>query len=184
MSRDMRSYTGVLDVSLTMGAMAFPIVVPRPVVKTTTCDPAPTSPGVDSYASVDVLSDTSLTDFQMLQTGHWDRGSLPGTLDTLARVRSQVPDQPVINGEVCYEGIMGASGSDIQRFLFWAQVLGGAAGHTYGAQGLWAMNDGTFVGHAGDWGSATWREAAALPGGGHVGAARRWLGRSAAVDGG
>ena len=63
----------------------------------------------------------------------------------------------------------------MQRFLWWAQVLAGAAGHTYGAQGLWGMNDGTFVGQVGSWGDATWREAAALPGSAHVGAARRWL---------
>ena len=133
------------------------------------------SPGVDAYASVDVFPDLGLTDFQMLQTGHWDRGSLPGTMDTVARTTALTPRQPVINGEVCYEGIMGASWPDIQRFLWWAQVLAGAAGHTYGAQGLWGMNDGSFTGQVGSWGDATWREAAALPGAAHVGAARRWL---------
>jgi hypothetical protein len=133
------------------------------------------SPGVDAYASVDVIPDIALTDFQMLQTGHWDRGSLPGTMDTVARAIALTPRQPVVNGEVCYEGIMGASWPDIQRFLWWAQVLAGAAGHTYGAQGLWGMNDGSFTGQVGSWGDATWREAAALAGSGHIGAARLWL---------
>ncbi|MET0773532.1 MAG: DUF4038 domain-containing protein [Candidatus Limnocylindrales bacterium] len=133
------------------------------------------SPGVDAYASIDVFPDMGLTDFQMLQTGHWDRGSLPGTMDAVARTIALTPRQPVINGEVCYEGIMGASWPDIQRFLWWAQVLAGAAGHTYGAQGLWGMNDGSFTGQVGSWGDATWREAAALSGAAHVGAARRWL---------
>jgi hypothetical protein len=133
------------------------------------------SPGVDAYASVDVFPDLGLTDFQMLQTGHWDRGSLPGTMDTVARAVALAPRQPVINGEVCYEGIMGASWPDIQRFLWWAQVLAGAAGHTYGAQGLWGMNDGSFTGQVGSWGDATWREAAALHGAAHVAAGRRWL---------
>ena len=133
------------------------------------------SPGVDAYASLDVFPDTTLTDYQMLQTGHWDRGSLPTTMATVSRIRAAVPGQPVLNGEVCYEGIMGASWPDVQRFLWWAQVLAGAAGHTYGAQGLWGMNDGSFVGQVGSWGGATWQEAAALPGAAHVGAARRWL---------
>jgi hypothetical protein len=133
------------------------------------------SPGVDAYSSLDVFPDDTLTDYRMLQTGHWDRGSLPGTMDTLLRTVRHEPRQPVINGEVCYEGIMGASWPDIQRFLWWAQMLSGAAGHTYGAQGLWGMNDGTFTGQVGDWGGATWREAAALPGAGHIGAGRRWL---------
>jgi hypothetical protein len=133
------------------------------------------SPGVDAYASIDVLPDVEQTDFQMLQTGHWDRGSLPATMDTVARTVALTPRRPVINGEVCYEGIMGASWPDIQRFLWWAQVLAGAAGHTYGAQGLWGMNDGSFTGQVGSWGDATWREAAALAGAAHVGAARQWL---------
>ena len=133
------------------------------------------SPGVSAFSSLDVFEDSELTDFVMLQTGHQDRASLPGTMDTLARSLDHAPRQPVINGEVCYEGIMGACWPDLQRYLWWAQVLSGAAGHSYGAQGLWSMNDGTFVGRVGDWGSATWREAAALPGAAHLGAARRWL---------
>jgi hypothetical protein len=133
------------------------------------------SPAVSAYSSLDVFDDGGLTDFVMLQTGHWDRASLPGTMDALVRSLDHTPRQPVLNGEVCYEGIMGASWPDLQRYLWWAQVLSGAAGHTYGAQGLWSMNDGTFMGHVGDWGSATWREAAALPGAAHLGAGRRWL---------
>ena len=39
---------GVFDASLITGAIALPIVVPRPVVKTTTVAPEATSPGVDS----------------------------------------------------------------------------------------------------------------------------------------
>ena len=138
------------------------------------------SPGVDATASLDVFADTTLTDYQMLQTGHWDRGSLPGTMDTLARIVAAVPDQPVLNGEVCYEGIMGASWPDIQRFLFWAEVLGGAAGHTYGAQGLWGMNDGSFTGQVGSLGRRHVAEASAAGGrGAHRG--RAALARRAAV---
>jgi hypothetical protein len=48
MSRFIRSKTCVFDASLMTGAMALPIVVPRPVVKTMMVAPAPTSPGVDS----------------------------------------------------------------------------------------------------------------------------------------
>src|SRR5437868_3225789 len=50
MSRDMRSKTSLLDASLTTGAMALPMVVPRPVVKTMMVAPAATSPGVDSWS--------------------------------------------------------------------------------------------------------------------------------------
>ena len=47
-SRDIRSKTLLLEASLITGAMALPMVVPRPVVKTTAVAPAATSPGVDS----------------------------------------------------------------------------------------------------------------------------------------
>ena len=46
----MRLNTGVFEASLITGVIAFPIVVPRPVVKTTTVAPAATRPGVDSWS--------------------------------------------------------------------------------------------------------------------------------------
>jgi len=47
---------------------------------------------------------------------------------------------PVLVGEVCYEGIMEANREEIQRPLFWGCMLSGAAGHTYGANGIWQVN--------------------------------------------
>ena len=50
MSCFMRRQVGVLLESLITGQIAFPIVVPRPVVKTTTLDPLATIPGVASWS--------------------------------------------------------------------------------------------------------------------------------------
>ena len=47
---------------------------------------------------------------------------------------------PVIDGEVCYEGIGEACRQEVQRLMFWACVLNGACGHTYGANGIWQVN--------------------------------------------
>ena len=47
-SCDIFSKTRLFEASLMTGAMAFPMVVPLPVVKTTTVAPAATRPGVDS----------------------------------------------------------------------------------------------------------------------------------------
>jgi hypothetical protein len=135
------------------------------------------SPGDGSLSSRDVFDDPELFDVVALQTGHWDKQSLPGTLEALDRELARAPRKPVFNSEVCYEGILGANGADTQRFLVWSHLLSGAAGHSYGAQGLWGMNDGTFVGEAGAWAELTWEEAARQPGGAQVGIARRVLER-------
>ena len=50
MSPGMRSKTALFEVSLITGAIALPIVLPRPVVNTTTVAPAATSAGVDSWS--------------------------------------------------------------------------------------------------------------------------------------
>ena len=52
------------------------------------------------------LEDPSLIDFDMLQTGHSDRGSIPGTIKLVRASRAARPSMPTINAEVCYEGIL------------------------------------------------------------------------------
>ncbi len=44
---------------------------------------------------------------------------------------------PVLVGETCYEGHMQQGFGDTQRRMFWQSILNGAAGHTYGAAGIW-----------------------------------------------
>jgi hypothetical protein len=88
---------------------------------------------------------------------------------------------PVIDGEVCYEGILDTCWADVQRFMVWSCLLSGAAGHTYGANGIWQVNGETEAfgasPHGGNWGTRPWREAAALPGSRQVGLAKRFLER-------
>ena len=59
--------------------------------------------------------------------------------------------------EMSYEGILHYSGAEVQRFAFWTALLSGAAGHTYGANGLWQMNtkDEKYGAspHGGTWGN-------------------------------
>lgn len=125
--------------------------------------------------------DDQWVDFDMLQTGHGDRQSLPSTCDAVERSYSMHPRKPVINGEVCYEGIGEASRQEVQRLMFWACMLSGAAGHTYGANGIWQVNEpGRPYGpspHGMTWGNTPWPEAAELPGARQLGLARRMLER-------
>jgi len=87
------------------------------------------------------LDDDRLVDFAMLQTGHGERNSVvENTQRVLRAAYAQAPTKPVINAEVCYEGHMQQNWQDVQRFLFWVCMLSGAAGHTYGAGGIWQLN--------------------------------------------
>lgn len=129
------------------------------------------SPGDGSWSSRDIF-EPELLDLVMLQAGHQDLHTVIQAIDALDRELAIEPHMPVINGETCYEGIMGASAANVQRLLFWSHVLRGAGGHTYGAQGLWAFNDSGVEGIGGYWGPANWPEASQLPGAGHVGVGR------------
>ena len=90
------------------------------------------------------------------------------TLKLVRASRAAWPPMPTINGEVCYEGILGTCYDDVQRFMVWSCLLSGTAGHTYGANGIWQLNrPGQPYGlspHGGTWGATPWNEAMNLPG--------------------
>jgi len=127
------------------------------------------------------VDDPSLLDLDMLQTGHSGYPSLAPTVDMLERALAHEPTLPVLVGEVNYEGIMESSREEIQRFLFWSCMLSGAAGHTYGANGIWQVNTkeqpyGASP-HGSAWGHRPWDEAYRLPGSGQLGLGQRLLER-------
>mgnify|MGYP000238801712 CR=1 FL=1 len=114
------------------------------------------------------VDDPAVLDFNMLQTGHSGRKSYANTIRTLTNEYAAEPRMPVVNGEVCYEGIFEASREEVQRFLFWSNMLSGAAGFTYGANGIWQVNTeqepfGPSP-HGRTWGNVPWNQAAAYPG--------------------
>jgi len=117
------------------------------------------------------LADETLLDLDMLQTGHHGYQSLRPSADAMQAAVNRLPRMPVLNSEVNYEGIMGGSKDEVQRFLFWASLLQGACGHTYGAQGIWAMSSRhqPFKGTTGSWGDGFWKDVMHYPGSSHVG---------------
>ncbi len=121
----------------------------------------------------DELEDPDLPDFEMLQTGHGDRDSIPGTLRLITAAINRKPVRPVVNSEVCYEGIGEGCRQEMQRRLFWTCFLNGCAGFTYGANGIWQFNrEGEPYGpspHGLEWGATPWNEAMRLPGSAHIG---------------
>ena len=128
-----------------------------------------------------LYKDQALLDFDMLQTGHDGRPSLAPTVRAVRASYSARPTMPVVNGEVCYEALLGRIDADVVRLMFWVNVLSGAAGHTYGANGIWQVNrKGSPYGkspHGGDYGHIPWDEAMKLPGSGQLAAAKRLLER-------
>ncbi len=88
---------------------------------------------------------------------------------------------PVLVGEVCYEGIQEASREEVQRFMFWSCILGGAGGHTYGANGIWQVNTTEkpfgLSPHGHSWGGPSWEVASQLPGSRQLGLGKSLLSR-------
>jgi hypothetical protein len=127
------------------------------------------------------VDDPSVLDFDMLQTGHSDRQSVPNTIESVNRSLAASPKMPVLIGEVCYEGIQEASRQEVQRFMFWSAPLGGTGGHTYGANGIWQVNTREkpygLSPHGHSWGGPPWEIAAQLPGSGQLGLAKGLLTR-------
>ena len=134
-----------------------------------------------SHSARDSVNDAALLDFDMLQTGHGGRESVPNTIDSVNHSLASSPKMPVLVGEVCYEGIMQASWQEVQRFMFWSCILSGAGGHTYGANGLWQVNTREkpygLSPHGHSWGGPPWEVAAQLPGSGQLGLGKSLLKR-------
>lgn len=127
------------------------------------------------------VDDPTLLDFDMLQTGHSGHHDVPRTLSTLRAALDHEPKMPVIDSEVNYEGILEMNREEIQRAFFWICVLSGAAGHTYGANGVWQVNrPGEPYGpspHGMSWGDRPWEEAMNLPGSANLGEGKSILER-------
>ncbi len=122
------------------------------------------------------IEDESLLGLDMLQTGH---GSFHSIVPTMLQVKSALARKklPVIDAEVCYEGICHSSYDDVQRYLFWMNIMLGACGQTYGANGIWQLNTvekpyGVSP-HGAHWGNTPWEDAYRLPGSFQVGAAKK-----------
>jgi hypothetical protein len=127
--------------------------------------------------------DASLIDFDMVGGNHDERIAVTKeNAGIVSDAYAKVPAMPVLVGETCYEGHMQQGFGDVQRHMFWSRILSGAAGHTYGAAGIWhasvegdpgcasAAFGGTKVY---DW--TTWKEGMDYPGATQLGLAKTLL---------
>jgi hypothetical protein len=126
-------------------------------------------------ASRHVADDPSLFDFDMLQTPHGRRDAVAETISNVRQSFTNLPAMPVINGEASYEMLdipTGLVTTEWTRRMFWLCVMNGAAGHTYGANGIWQVNckgkphgaSPNAGSPANGYGTICWDEAMNLPG--------------------
>ncbi|MCM4174011.1 DUF4038 domain-containing protein [Arenibacter sp. TNZ] len=125
------------------------------------------------------LKDNSMFDFDMLAIGHDGMKTVDKTFDLMRASMDASPKRPIVCGEACYEGHMQTNRQVIQRYMFWSFMLSGAAGHTYGAAGIWHAGVEGDPGHTGFKGFAydytTWEEGMNYPGSAQIGIGKKLL---------
>ncbi|GAB4530899.1 MAG: hypothetical protein OHK0046_51680 [Anaerolineae bacterium] len=145
----------------------------EPYGRLLTLHPSSNNPGRDQ------VTDDRFLDFEMLQPGHDGYQSVQTMLKNLHTQRNRMPIMPVLVDEINYEAQGQNSHEEVQRLAFWAAILSGSAGFTYGANGLWS-----FISEAQPWGKSPhgitwadmpWLESIKLPGAEQLGHAKRLL---------
>ncbi len=127
------------------------------------------------------VSDPGFLDFSFVQTGHGNQSVSLESAKTFIKMMKEYGPKPIVNGEAHYEGILGAAWEDVQRFIFWSTMLSGGAGFSYGANGIWQINEpGKPYGpspHGMSWGDMPWTESMNYPGSRQVGLGKKLLER-------
>jgi hypothetical protein len=123
------------------------------------------------------LKENSMFDFDMIAIGHNGMGTVNKTFDLMKSSFTDSPKRPALCGEACYEGHMQTNFQAIQRHMFWSFILSGAAGHTYGAAGIWqaSVEGDPGITPIYDW--TTWKEGMNYPGSTQLGLGKKLLGK-------
>ncbi len=126
--------------------------------------------------------DDLIISYDMVGGSHRQDVAISSAIGNFTTAYSKEPAMPVLVGETCYEGHMQQGFQYVQRHIFWMYMLSGAAGHTYGAAGIWHASvegdpgcaSGAFGGRkVYDW--TTWREGMNYPGATQVGLGKKLL---------
>jgi hypothetical protein len=139
--------------------------------------------GIGRLSARHATDDLSLLDFDMLQTPHGERNAVAPTVHTVRESFADKPVMPVIDGEAAYEMLGDNLPTEYARRMFWLCLMNGAAGHTYGANGIWQVNrkgqphgpsppDGS---PPTGYGVISWDEAMNLPGSSQVALGKKLL---------
>ena len=119
-------------------------------------------------------------DYDMVGGSHRQDDAIGSAIRAFTSAYGKAPAMPTLVGETCYEGHMQQGFQYVQRHIFWQYMLSGAAGHTYGAAGIWHAgmpgdhgNWGAWGGQPYDW--TTWREGMNYPGAAQIGLGKKLL---------
>ena len=123
----------------------------------------------------EMLQDNSMFDFDMLAIGHNGMETVNRTFDLMKSCLETPPRRPVLCGEACYEGHMQFNYQYLQRHMFWSFMLSGAAGHTYGAAGIWQASVEGSPGITPVYDFTTWKEGMNYPGSTQIGIGKKLL---------
>jgi hypothetical protein len=96
--------------------------------------------GIGRLSARNATDDATLLDFDMLQTPHGQQNAVEPTVRTVRESYLDKPVMPVIDGEAAYEMLNDSLPTEWTRQMFWLCMTNGAAGHTYGANGIWQCN--------------------------------------------
>jgi hypothetical protein len=143
--------------------------------------------GIGRLSARNCTEDAALLDFDILQTPHGQREAVAPTVNTVRASYADKPTMPVIDGEAAYEMLGDRLPTQWTRQMFWLCMTNGAAGHTYGANGIWQCNrkempHGPSPHHAADsvgYGKIPWDEAMNLPGSQQIGLGKKLFERFA-----
>lgn len=134
---------------------------------------------IKRYTSRNATDDETLLDFDLMQCYHAQNEGVSMIVPAVRETYAATPRMPVINGEPPYENLGGSLTTPWIRRAFWSCVLNGAAGHTYGGNGIWQVNrPGEPHGaspHGGNYGITPWEDAMNYAGSMHCAIGKKFI---------
>lgn len=122
------------------------------------------------------LQDETLMDFDLFQSSHWGWASIATEVAQMNMHYARTSmTKPIVQGEIGYEKLGEIHLEDFQRTAFWLSMLNGAAGHTYGANGVFETYTGDKPLHRIRHSFMSWEEGMNLPGSYQLGLGARLL---------
>lgn len=135
--------------------------------------------GIAPLSMRGVLKNPSLLDFDMLQTPHGQMEVIGRTVDAVRFSYDKRPIMPVVNAEPSYEMLWDRTPAEVTRRVFWVCWANGVKGYTYGANGIWQINqpDKPYGNSpwGGGYGKIPWNQAMHLPGSEQVALGKKLL---------
>ena len=140
----------------------------------------PTPPGwgggndAPQWSTGDVIHNEGWLDYNQIQIGH-DRWRSEVTPYAVSRDYARMPVKPTVVTEPWYEFITDRAPAGEIRYAAWSSLLSGAAGHSYGAGGIWEAHVPEAPTPENYWPNEFAADALGYPGGNQIGFMARFF---------